>query len=451
MRSISKNRFLFLLYILVFHFCCNTISDNVKLTQSDLINPLAPIYRPETLYIFNTKQSNAVFLGGVRLCTTAISAQGAATTTADSVYCKITHLKDTLIMLNDTLVGKAQLTAADIEDWRTVRYNIVHPYLLGQVLVDFIPPVDYDSMKQSCLTSFVPTETQKVKIILALNTVINTLDFFLRYRQQLGLFIQTEVSPEIHRFVDESIMTDTLGTIRTGLNEYEKEMLKWFTIDILTKQLDYSPDSTRKPMFKLNPGAQRIHMFSFEEGPSINALNTRAVKRFFAINSYHLAQVAYSDTAGFHPVKNIKIADYPFTTSTQWNVTPLFWPDVPYISKEILVNNQVPGMGMVLYDAIKSKPLDTMFYNFKTYYPISGSTKENSIVTRFSGTVSSDIGFYKANPTFPKKYIFINTWEILTKVLRIDTQGDTVIFKEKKSLSLVPVTPGYDRMQYKDR
>jgi hypothetical protein len=308
--------------------------------------------------------------------------------------------------------------------------------------------VDYDSIKQTCLTSFVPTETQKAKIILALNAIINTLDFFLRYREQLGLFIQTEVSPEIHRFVDESIMTDTLGTIRTGLNEYEREALKWFAIDILTKQLDYSPDSTRKTMLKLNPGAQRIHLFSFQEGPSPTALNTRVVKRFFAINSYHLAQVAYSDATGFHPVKNIKIADYPFTTSTQWNVTPLFWPDVPCISQEILANNQLPGMGIVLYDAVKSKPLDTMFYNFKTYYPIGGSIKENSNIIRVSGAVSSNIGFYKANPTYPKKFIFIYSWEMLTKVLRIDTKGDTTIFNEKKTLSLLPVAPGYDRMRF---
>jgi hypothetical protein len=420
-------------------FCCNTISDSVKVSQTISI-PGQPFYRPETLFVYDTKQGVSFSLGGIRTCTTVTTTSATPVVTKDSLYTTITHCKDTIIMVNGSVMGKAILTNNDIEEWMTVRYNIVHPAFLGLLLADFIPDSLYDSILKTCLVSYILSEKQKSTIMTGLNTIVNTLDFFARYRAQMGDWITTNnLKPEVNRFIAEKIMIDTLGTLKQSLNEYEQEALKWFTIDIMTKQLDYAPDSTRKRMFKLNPGTPHIHKFLFQEKTAPTAVPTRKVIRFFATTSDHEAQVGYTDRNGFHATSTVKIADFRFITNVGWSVTPLFWPDVPFVPPSIIQNAPEPGAGVILYDAEKSSGKDTLYYDFKTYYPLCGQVKNDDRIITVLSSNTSVLRFSRMRYPPLLRTVNLYGWETKTVVHRMDTQGDTTIYSEKTVLSLLPI------------
>jgi len=429
-----------LIFLMIVSDGCMKITDAERTADANLQMREDPEYRFEFLYLFNTAFGDSTVFTGTKICSLTVNDTLKNSTEYDSAYFRIVHRKDTLLSIDGSTIGRALIKMEDINNWSTVAYliNNRNDLIIGSLLADVIDSSSFTAIAQTCSTAQMPSDAQKTVIIAALNKIIATQDFYYRYRHRiLEIALFQHLQPQLNRFINESIMADTTGAIIGGtLSEYATEALKWFNVELFLREFDFFYDAERPRMFKIHLSSPRVHILQFEERPSVNAPPSSLIERYIAVTAQYEEQLSYKDGTGTHAVKSKKIVSYPFTTSVNWEVTPLHGTDILLLQGPALASVQFPGQAIIEYKGANSSQRDLIFYAFKCYYPLSGTIRENSNPVYVSGAITLDIGFenivFVYNPIRAAKLL---SWNSETSIQTRNVDRQTKTYKEHLRLN----------------
>lgn len=418
---------------------CNTISDNIVQTNSTFIPAIkGKFFRVDTLIIFNKREGNVVDFYGTRTCTVTVNgAVDPEATGEDSIFIRITNLGETILVIGDSTYGRAKFQKEDVINWnKLVSYIKDTSRFTGEMIVQYLSSEELESIKVFD-TSTQLSDSYKTSIITALNKIIDICDFYHIYKTRIDSELSfhprilDSLYEDVNLMIKKSIMLSTDGAVKSNLTVNEREAIKWFNWAIFTQYLDHQllvMGSIK--VFHKYSSAGIVYCMLFQQGPSQNKLNENEILRYLEIKNSGMYQLAYKDQYGIFQVSDTKIADYIFTTSTYWTVTPLFWePNIPFIPDKEIPNLVLPGSATIeLTDY--SWFLDTMWYDIKLYYPLNGSILQNGKPLRVAGTIVLTIGFYKFN--FGGDHGTFTHWNSEINIQATSANGDIFKYIEKR-------------------
>ena len=425
-------------FFLLIEYNCNYIPDNSFIADSTFtLYDKDIFFRFDTLYLFNTKHNHTVDFQGVYSCTLIVNNEITEVKEYDSIYQRITHLKDTIIHLGDSLLGRAGLCLQDINNWNVVKHHFLFPveYLLGTLFSEYIADITlYNSIVQAFQNNSPLTELQKSEIVSALNDMISTCNLFERYREEILIEVEDtkKIEKETGRLIYEQIMIDTTGKLKSGeLTEYEKEALKWFNL-YLFKYLGTAPmEKTR--MLYAYPVSQRVHTVLLHRDTSKQMSGGKKLKLFIGIDKTGLFLHGYiyingGFTTNFY---GDKITPMPFLTGTNWLIPPVCYPDIAHVPYENFGSLLLPGRAYMRYKRELSNE-DSSRYEMTLYYPLNGTVKEGDGFVTIIGTLSIRIGFTKI--TYASNFeqvALLRAWDTEINIQKTYSDGQKKEYKEK--------------------
>ncbi len=429
-----------LFFLMIVSDGCMKITDAERAADANLQMREDPEYRFEFLYLFNTTFGDSTVFTGTKICSLTVNDTLKNSTEYDNAYFRIVHRKDTLLSIDGSTIGRAQIKMEDINNWSTVAYliNNRNDLIIGSLLADFIDSSSFAAIAQTCSTAQMPSDAQKTVILAACNKIIATQDFYYRYRHRiLEIAPFQDLQPQLNRFINESIMADTTGTITGGtLSEYATEALKWFNVELFLREFDFFYDAEQPRMFKIHLSSPRVHILQFEERPSVVAPPSSVIERYIAVNFSQIQQLSYKDGMGMHTLASRKISPYPFTTSLNWEVTPLYGTDIPVLPGSALLSVQFPGQALIEYKGANSSQRDLIYYAFKCYYPLCRTIRENSNPVYVSGAITLAIGFENIVFVYnPARAATLLSWNAETTIQTRNVDGQTKTYKEHLMLN----------------
>lgn len=361
---------------------CNTIDDSFTLLNTTLTNnSTSTTNRRDTVYLFETEGRHSVLFGGLRSCTLSVDGKIVSDTTDDSIYFRISHIRDTLLKINDTISGRAVLTLEDIDSWKTVLYHFANPdmYLFGKLFSDFMDTINYKSIAKLSDTVIMPSQLQQNIIIETMNKIVQYHNLFYDYREDMWMEMQIEEEDNFNRelkyLIDRGLMLDTTGEIKTGkLSEMDSEALRWFNLRILIRFFDLSPEAGYVILFRPHTATNRFSLMHFQRGNSLGDLKNHKIERILNTRSSGFSQITYSNLSGnFRDKLQIEnLSQVPFQTNSNWQITSLFWPNIPTIPLRYNDSIIYPGQAYLKYDE-KLSNFDTFYYILNIYYLLNGT------------------------------------------------------------------------------
>lgn len=435
-----------ILFFFLTCYHCNSIDDSFTITDSTFTNnSTSTIIRMDTVYLFETEGRHTTLFGGLRSCTLMVDNNVVSDTTEDSIYFKISHVRDTLLIVNDTLAGRAVLTSADINSWKTVLYHFMYPdmYFFGKLFSNFLDSAIYDSIVKTSETALIPTVSQQNIFLEAMNKIVRYPDLFHDYREDMWMEIQIEEEDNFNReliyLIDRGIMLDTSGEIQSGvLSESETEALRWFNLRILIRFFDLSPEAGYPPLFKPHPVTNRFSLMSFQRGSTIDNLKNNQIQRILNTNASGLFQIAYSDLHGnFKNKLPIEIIlPTPFKTNSSWQITPLLRPNIPLVPSGMIDSLVFPGQGCLRYDENMST-FESFFYTLNVYYLLNGTIINNGTQEHIFGSIKIAFRFKFLLAEFNSSKRGILTGYTSDINIQKNTATQKSLYKEKIRMKVV--------------
>ncbi|MBN1983432.1 MAG: hypothetical protein JW795_17985 [Chitinivibrionales bacterium] len=425
---------------------CDRIVENVTNIDSSLnVKDTQLIALERTLYPFSTRPRDTVFLTGTKTYTMTEAA--AKNSGKDSLTMQIITLDDTILRGGMTLMGAASLGSDDIptgHNWHRFMNHLgtdTSLDLVSRLIREQAGYPQIDSLVASYLVTKALSTGQQSMLITAVNKLTSRLDFYAVFHDRLYLNTLAAVVPLLERFVAEGVMKDTSGTLAkdtAALSPYEKEMLRWFNIEILVRHID-RPDENGVTIFAGKyPSAQRIYRISFTENPVTGNGHPFQTMRYVAVSRTGLNQVRFrfknSVIETTAPAQSQQISPQPFVSGRQWPVTPLFAADMPIAPAEMIFNAIVNPRAYLKYEAAKSSDSAT-FFTLRCYYPLTGQMPQNGQSVRIIGVITVFFTFYEL-PGFQNPLNLANL-DAITSAVDIETiseNGSRTRYTEEKKL-----------------
>lgn len=418
---------------------CNSVPEQViknnefnpHLINNALIN--------DTFYIFNPLEGFQQNFSGTRTKTT-ITAGSDTMTETEPVYYRITTLEMSVPTFNGKIYGSASFQKADICNWdellRRMKFEY-HP--IGRIVNYYLTEEDLASIL-SCASPQYFRSSDSNAIVEAFIAVINDVTFYQHYRDTILDWIfdpntMDTLITEVEQMVAGNIFTDTNGTtIASNLSPTQQEELKWFNWWLLTKYLD---DQYGRVLTKY-PATPRVFSILFQQGTSQNQLHQNEVIRYLTISNDIMDQVLtlYNDTLiAFDDYPYTKVSGYSISTCSPWIVGPLFNPsDIPFISASDLLEVCLPG-NAIIYLVRYSTGADTIFYNFKCYYSLSGIVRQNTQPLDIAGTISISADLFKLPlETLLNDQGYLLSWDTEINIRKKNESGEITIYRETRTL-----------------
>jgi hypothetical protein len=434
--------------IVVYGPACDYIPNNSAITDTTLVYfEKNAIYRVENFHIFDATIFGAsTDFSGTRACSVWVNS-ALDSAAEDSLYGRIHYDKDTVVRVNDSILGAPKFYVEDIVNWKTVGYHFTQASysFLGKLFKKGMDSSLFLAI-QKCLDTIKtpttrPPEAFVKEILSVLNTAVSDVEFFLKNRDTLMLGVDRFVfDPRINRLINESIFVDSTGQPKPGLTVYEKTMILWFNMEMLTSpSIDFIPVDIASKMFPLFLTCSRIHKFVFQQGPRADSMNERIAVRLFSFNKNGEAQVAwherYSDSVemDIDQINEKKLLPFPYCSSTNWSVTPFFWSKVPVIPYEKNMGMIQIGRAMSQYNKGLSS-FARAYFDLTLMYPINGAIVENSGSTNFIGSIVVTFSYWRSL-FFPFNPGTITDWNTHITVRKTDAKGKTTIRKESYLLT----------------
>ncbi|MGD9200900.1 MAG: hypothetical protein PVI26_04990 [Chitinispirillia bacterium] len=388
---------------------CNLISiisDDVSVVKSEFFNEVKNYrYIHDTLFIFNLNYGNQVNLSGSRSCTTYVN-NAVSLIYNDSIYRRISTSSPTLLTIGDSTYGCASIKVDDIANWDSFLSTIKDTSrVLGKIIKTYLDPNTSEAIK-SYNSAVQMTALDKYNVVTTLHELLNNELLLYKYKtsltNELKLFpeVVSSLHEDILHMVNLSIFLDTLGSAKplNLIPESEKEAIRWFNRKIITHYLD-NPTGIYSivKIFRKYPISGRIYQLLFQQSTSKNMDSAKSILRYLEVRNSLMSQLAYTDDIGFHSLINdeTRVFDYMWVTDIDSAVTPLFWnPEVIFIPDEKIPDLLISG-DAVMELAGYSASNDTAFYNFKSFYVLSGKILYNEEPLVIIGTIKTVIGVTK--------------------------------------------------------
>ncbi len=418
---------------------CNTIPDTVAYQE---FNPDIhdAFIKSEWCYLFNTEYGYAETFGGV--CSSVVVVEGDTTRfePQDSIYMRISRIKDTVLVFNNTTYGDVRFDTTDIGSWSSVIYYLfTQQGFIGQTLVSFLDSADYVSMITILAELDSLTDYHKMDVVNAFNAMVTTPDFYFQYRKQFPPTVSYEkLSNQINRLVAEGIMLDTTGAVKNSLSFYETEMLKWFNVELIVRYLDTPPAVTLPKMLNNFLNCGHVYKMVFEKSASSDMADALRITRFISKCKNLLSQPAYIDhnntTCTVSETTRQKISDIPvLSSSSASSLAPLYWSDNPIISTEELGSLLETGHATFTYLKDGISNADTSWYCMKLYYSFTGQITREDRTIDVTGIIYSNIYLnVKANISTSNTILDagIKTWDTETEFCLSGSDGKQTVYRK---------------------
>ena len=406
----SKICCLIVFILVLLNINCNTISEDVTVVKSEFINEINNNdFMHDTLFIFSLNNRNQVNLSGSRSCTTYVN-NVISLINNDSIYRRITTLHPTILTMGDSTYGSATIKNNDIANWNELFSTVKDTArVLSKILKTYLDSNIFESI-QSHSSAEQMTDLDKYNVVTSLNELLNNELLLYNYKSALNNEIQLfpEVISSLHEdilhIVNLSIFLDTLGLVKSLplMTESEKEAIRWFNRKIITHYLDNPMGINNKvKIFTRYSLTGRIYPLLFQQSTSKSMVNAKSILRFLEVKNTLMSQLAYTYENVFYSLIDYetRVFDYMWVTDIDSAVTPLFWsPEISFIPDDKIPDLLISGDAVMELTGYSSSK-DTAYYNFKTFYGLSGKILYNEEPLTANGSIKTITGIAR----FPGK------------------------------------------------
>lgn len=417
---------------------CNRVPEMVTIEKE--FNPQLgqDFFKKDTLFLFNPERGYQVTFSGTssRLYKTPGSDP---IEESDSLYLRLTTNEGLIPTFNGAASGKVSFQKEDILNWHLLIQEMkiaVDP--LGIILKGYMDSAKFESIIQYDSAQYLSVSDSNT-IIESFNDIINDWKFYSIYGDTIKQLIFDDalllkLQNEAKYMVDRNIFLDTGGTVQGSLSMIDQEKLKWFNWIVVVNYAGHQTQ-TRKILMKY-PTSERVFSILFQRGNSRERIDETRTERYFSYNNTIMRQIASkeNDTLLLYE-KFTKVHDYSLTTRSPFIVTPLISPlDIPFVSVSEFRKVLLPGdafFTLLRY----SEAGDTLYYNFKLYYVLSGTIIREEKPVDITGTITSKINFIKLPWSIEHwDQGYLQKWETDIHVRKKTHLGEITQFTEKREL-----------------
>lgn len=417
-------------------FLCDKVPE-LTTVESEFTPQLGQdFFKRDTLFLFNPERGYTLNLAGTRARSYG---EDASSTVTDSLFMKISTKEGIIPTINGATLGKASFQRGDIFNWhQLIQAMQVGVDLPAIIIQGYMDSASYASIIQHDSAQYLTPEDSNA-IIKAYSDVIEDNNFYSTWGETIRdlIFDDTllmKLHNEVAYMIDKGIFFDSAGTLTGSLTQQKLEVLRWFNWRMLVNFAGHQTQTQK--IFTKHPSAKRVFTILFETGTSRSAMDETITERYISYNSKIMTQVAASekDTLFLYD-KFTKIHDYDMTTRNPYLVTPLISPtDIPDISISEFKKLLLPGdafFTLVRYSAAG----DTLYYNLKLFYVLSGTIIRNGNPIDITGSITTKIDFIKL--PWNVEYLdqgYIEQWNTEIHIWKRTSTGKTIAFSEKRML-----------------
>lgn len=428
------------------------------MTDSTFVFNPDNLYRSYLIDVFNTRIGNELNFHGSKICTTSSITEGTVIPEINKIdwHGRITCKNDTSFILNDSAYGTALINSLDITGWKTLFLNLFDSLpknIIGKIFVENLDSTLIAIFDTLSYTTIFDTSNgnlsikKNITVLLCKNLILNTfnklvnqLDFYYRYRQQIvSSWIKMEpIYEHVNWLTKCSVFLDSLGTVNINAStiSFNSERIKWLNHHLLTRYLNIAllsnyPDKFIFNNYSITP---RIFTFDFQQGAQPDQLNKRNVSRLMALSINGTNQIGYNNKYGFTKTEQSTLFEFPIKTDVDWSVTPFYWLDINLIPHNKISDLILPSSAFLSIVRVQKDNAGTItntLFGSKMHYPLQGSYIENNKIIRVFGTIVVNLEFYCR--TDSTRSIFTQ-WNTDIAVERIEENGDKTRYIEKVEL-----------------
>ena len=212
---------------------CNKIDDGFRVEELyfDAHQNINSV-KTDQMYIFNLDSGYTASYSGI--CSIFVETIAGHDTSisfdTDSIYASISSVSDTVIYVNDSLLGLPFFTLNDTAQWYILSSYIAYPdsFIFGYILKESIDSVQFSSLVSASQSNNALSLTQKKTVIDACTDIIRKADFFHTHYGVLWPHVTnpSTVTQEIKKLIARGIFLDTTGTVAPSLSPYHTAVVQ---------------------------------------------------------------------------------------------------------------------------------------------------------------------------------------------------------------------------------